>query len=189
MKNKIKILLVTGYLFIVVLFILRQQQSGNVSFMGHTAFKLGNKTVKIKTPPNAKYITDQDSIMTIIGIEDLAFLITGDSIYYQHGDSTINQQTVIFADYLTMDEIDTFEELIQALDRDTSMIAISRNISGDILTLIRKTNETLPEKENYLISKFYNCYPYYLRIRSVWKGSEDIPDQIEILLNTIDVSK
>jgi hypothetical protein len=182
MKNKIKTLLILGYIFLLILIILRQKQSGTISFMGYNALKLGNKTILFKSSKGTSFITDQDSIRDIIGIDErVNFVVISNSIS--------PDLPKVVGDVLTMGEIDTFDKLIKVFNQDTTVTTISTNIIDEVLIIKQKSIVSDLKETTFILSKFYNCYPYYLRLRSWWKVDEKIPDQVQDLFNSFEVRK
>ena len=95
----------------------------------------------------------------------------------------------VVGDVLTMGEIDTFDKLIKVFNQDTTVTTISTNIIDEVLIIKQKSIVSDLKETTFILSKFYNCYPYYLRLRSWWKVDEKIPDQVQDLFNSFEVRK
>ncbi len=180
MEKNLKVTVILGYVFLFLFLVLLNTHSVSVNVLGHETFKLGNRTVMISNTTGTRILSNQDSIKKYINIKDeLAFAIIDDS--------TNNPINKVFIDYLQMEGFTKYEQVIELLTQDTTANIIDQDIISDALFIKQKIFSD-NEQIYYLYSRYNNCFPYYLRIRSVWATQQSIPKKVNDIFNSIKVN-
>lgn len=179
MEKKLKITIFLGYLLIIVFIILLNIQSVFVNILGNKTFKLGNKTVTINNTPETRLISNPDSIKKYINLNnEFAFLIIDDSTEFP-----VNK---VFIDYLRVEGFTKYEQIIELLGQDTTGTIVKKEIVSDAL-LIKQKVVAVDGRILYLYSRYNNCFPYFLRIRTAWSTYQDVPPKIAEIFNSVQV--
>ena len=182
MVKKIRITVVLGFILLFIFIVLLNLQSGHIKILGKEFIKLGNKKIFIHNVPGTKIFSNPDSINKYLNIsEKISFLIIDDST-----DHPINK---VFIDYLLMGDIKEFDQIIALLEKDTTAIIIDKKISSDALIIKQMIKSDLKFGKMFVLTRFNRCFPYFLRVRSIWVGSPETPRKIKDIFNAIEVSK
>ena len=182
MESKIKSIILIGFIQLIGLLIIRSSTNDTVSFMGYHGYKLGNRTVLIKPIEGTVIITDQKEIEEYFDSDRyIYFAIIGDSLHSDY--------PKVSADHLKMGTIDTIEKLVDLLEQDTTITIIDRQVSDRSLIIRQKKYDDELDETNYMIAKYIDCYPYYLRLIHVWKDTETAPPKLFEILSSVGTNK
>jgi len=178
-RKKFQVLIIVGFVLLFGVLIIDQFQKGKVTVLGQHFFKLGNKTILLNPPEGMLYVSDEKKINAYLPnlSKNLAFIIVGDS--------SNNNFPLIFADFLQMGDYDSTDKLLDFLEQDSSLVLIHKKITPEELELKYRTNDG----SNFLLARYYECYPYYLRVRSVWSVGTKNTDKVFQAFNSIEVKK
>lgn len=182
MVKKIKITVTLGFILLFVFIVLLNLHSGHIKILGKEFIKLGNKKIFVHNVPGTKIFSDQDSIKKYLNIsEKVSFLIVDDST-----DHPVNK---VFIDYLIMDDIKEFDQVLAILEQDTTAIIIDKKTSHDALIIKQMIKPDHQFDKMFIQTRLNKCFPYFLRVRSLWTGSSETPPKIKDIFNAIEVSK
>ena len=180
MVKKIKITVILGFVLLFIFILLLNLHSGHLKILGKEFFKLGNKKVFIENVPGTKILSNQDSIKKYLDIRSKVFFLIVD-------DSTRHPINKVFIDYFLMGDIKDFDQIIALLEQDTTAIIIDKKISSDALMVKQMAKSDFKFGKMFVQTRFNKCFPYFLRVRSVWIGSSETPPKIKQIFNAIEV--
>lgn len=182
MEHKLKTIVILGFLQLAALIVLQSMQPGSVRFMGYHAFKVGNRTVGVRPPEGSVVITDDDEIRKRTNADArYSFIIAGDTAH--------TARPLIVVDILEMGELTDFSKLLKVLEKDTTAEMLSKDVGGDVLTIRYLLPENNGRIRIYSMCRFVKCYPYYLRERADWIGTDAVPESVPQAMAAIEVKK